>query len=310
LIVDTQNDLRFAAEPLAALFTSHALLSVPLQVQGEFLGVLLVAKPTNAGASTAADRAALVFFAGCAALAIRSAQSPRREAAFMSEVAHELAHPLTSIKGYTDLLLKKLIGPLNAKQTDFLETISQNTNQMRDLMNALVDIGRLETRRVRLEIESINLREYAKQAAGQLRPTILDKSLTITLQLDHAPFIQADFQRFVQVMTILVDNAVKYTPAEGTISIGAEAQDSLAKIFVRDTGIGIEPQEQPRVFQKWFRGADPAVREYPGSGLSLYTAKNLIELMGGTIGFESELGRGSTFWFTLPIAESNSSSNS
>ena len=307
LIVDTHNDPRFAAQPFATWFTSRTMLIVPLQAWGEFLGAVLVDRATSAGAFNAADRATLTFFAGWAALAVRSAQSPRREAAFMSEVAHELAHPLTSIKGYTDLLLKKLIGPLNTKQTEFLETISQNTNQMRDLMNALVDIGRLETRRVRLEIESINLREYAKQAAGQLRPTILDKNLIITLQLDNAPFIRTDFQRFVQIMTILVDNAVKYTPAEGTIDIGAEIQGSLARIFVRDTGIGIEPQEQPRVFQKWFRGADPAVREHPGNGLSLYTAKNLIELMGGTIGFESEPGQGSTFWFTLPVAEQDAS---
>jgi signal transduction histidine kinase len=307
LIADTQTDPRFAAKPLATLFTSRAMLIVPLQARDEFLGALMVDRTVSMGTFTATDLATLKFFAGWAALAVRSAQSPRREAAFMSEVAHELAHPLTSIKGYTDLLLKKLTGPLNAKQTEFLETISLNTNQMRDLMNALVDIGRLETRRVRLEIESINLREYAKQAAGQLRPIILDKNLIITLQLDHAPFIWTDFQRFVQIMTILVDNAVKYTPAEGTIDIGAEVQGSLARIFVRDTGIGIEPQEQPRVFQKWFRGADPAVREHPGNGLSLYTAKCLIELMGGAIGFESEPGKGSTFWFTLPIAAQDAS---
>ncbi len=228
----------------------------------------------------------------------------------MSEVAHELSHPMTSIKGYTDLLLKKLIGPLNDRQVEFLGTISLNTNQMRDLLNALLDIGRLETRRVRLEVESVNLKEYAKQAVGQLRPTILNKNLTVTLQLDGTPFIQTDFQRFVQIMTILLDNAVKYTPAEGKIDIRAETLDSSVRIFVRDTGIGIEPQEQARVFQKWFRGADPLVREHPGNGLSLYTAKNLIELMGGTIGFESEPGKGSTFWFTLPIAEPETSSNS
>jgi signal transduction histidine kinase len=310
LIANTQNDPRFAAQPLAALFISRAMLIVPLQVRGEFLGTLLVDRPVSRGTFTAADLATLAFFAGWAALAVRSAQSPRREAAFMSEVAHELAHPLTSIKGYTDLLLKKLIGPLNAKQAEFLETISLNTNQMRDLLNALVDIGRLETKRVRLEVESVNLREYAKQAVGQLRPTILNKNLTITLQLDGMPFIQADFQRFVQIMTILFDNAVKYTPAEGKIDVSAEIIGSVVKIFVRDTGIGIEPQEQTHVFQKWFRGADPAVREYPGNGLSLYTAQKLIELMGGTIGFESESGKGSTFWFTLPIAESVTSLNS
>jgi len=309
LIADTQNDPRFAAEPLATSFATCTLLMVPLQVRGEFLGTLMADRPTSLGIFTADDLATVAFFTGWAALAIRSAQSPRREAAFMSEVAHELAHPLTSIKGYTDLLLKKLIGPLNAKQTEFLDTISQNTNQMRDLMNALVDIGRLETKRVRLEVEPINLKEYAKQAAGQLRPTILNKNLAITLQLDGAPFIQADFHRFVQVMTILFDNAVKYTPAEGQIDVSAQIIGSLVKIFVRDTGIGIEPQEQARVFQKWFRGADPAVREHPGNGLSLYTAKNLIELMGGTIGFESEPGQGSSFWFTLPIAEHEDSAS-
>lgn len=303
LIADTQDDPRFAAQPLATLFTSRAMLIVPLQARNEFLGTLMVDRPVSRGTFTAADLATLAFFAGWAALAVRSAQSPRREAAFMSEVAHELAHPLTSIKGYTDLLLKKLIGPLNGKQIEFLETISLNTNQMRDLLNALVDIGRLETRRVRLAAESVNLREYAKQVVGQSRPDILAKHLIITLHLDNAPFVRADFQRFVQIMTILLDNAVKYTPAEGEINVSAEVHGSFVKIFVRDTGIGIEPQEQTRVFQKWFRGADPLVREHPGYGLSLYIAKNLIELMGGTIGFESEPGKGSTFWFTLPIAE-------
>lgn len=221
----------------------------------------------------------------------------------MSEVAHELAHPLTSIKGYTDLLLKELIGPLNAKQVEFLETISLNTNQMRDLMNKLLEIGRLETRRLRLEIESIDLREYTKQVVGHSRPDILKKRLTVSLPLDPIPLVQADLQRVVQVVTLLLDNAIKYTPAGGTIDISAEVQNSSAKIVMRDTGIGIGPQDHARIFQKWFRSAEPLVREYPGDGLSLYIAKHLIELMGGAIGFESESKQGSTFWFTLPIAE-------
>ncbi len=310
LIADTQNDPHFAAEPLAVLFTTRTLLIVPLQVRGEFLGTLMVDRTISTGTFTADDLATLTFFTGWAAMAIRSAQSPRREAAFMTEVAHELAHPLTSIKGYTDLLLKELSGPLNAKQVEFLETISLNTNQMRDLLNDLLDIGRLETRRLRLEVESIDLREYTKQVVGHLRPDILEKHLTVTLHLENTPFIQADFQRLVQVMTLLLDNAIKYTPAEGKIDVSADVQGSLAKVLVRDTGIGIGPQDQARVFQKWFRAADPLVREHPGNGLSLYIAKNLIELMGGTIGFESEPGKGSTFWFTLPSAEPDSSTNS
>jgi signal transduction histidine kinase len=310
LIADSQNDPRFAAEPLATLFTAHTLLIVPLQARNEFLGALIVDRATSPEVFTAADLVTLEFFAGWAALAMRSAQSPRREAAFMAEVAHELAHPLTSIKGYTDLLLKELLGPLNAKQVEFLETVSLNTNQMRDLLNDLLDIGRLETRRLRLEVESIDLREYTKQVVGHLRPDILEKRLTVTLPLTPIPLVRADLQRLVQVMTLLLDNAIKYTPAEGRIDVSIEVLDSLAKVFVRDTGIGIESQDHPRIFQKWFRSADPVVREHPGNGLSLYIAKNLIELVGGTIGFESAPGQGSSFWFTLPIAGPETAPNS
>lgn len=310
LVVDTQNDPRFAVEPLISSFAARTLLLVPVQVRSEFLGTLVVDRSISTGAFTANDLATLAFFAGWAAMALRSAQSPRREAAFMSEVAHELAHPLTSIKGYTDLLLKKLLGPLNAKQVEFLETISLNTNQMRDLLNDLLDIGRLETRRLRLEIEPIDLREYAKQVVGHLRPDILNKRLTVTLPLGPLPPVQADLQRLIQVLTLLFDNAIKYTPAEGKIDVSVGIQGSLEKILIQDTGIGIGLQDQARVFQKWFRSADPVVREYPGEGLSLYIAKHLIELMGGAIGFESAPGQGSTFWFTLPIAELETSPNS
>ncbi|CAG0935724.1 two-component system, OmpR family, phosphate regulon sensor histidine kinase PhoR [Thermoflexales bacterium] len=310
LIADSRDDPRFAAEPLATLFTARTLLIVPLQARNEFLGALIVDRATSPEVFTAADLATLTFFAGWAALAMRSAQSPRREAAFMAEVAHELAHPLTSIKGYTDLLLKKLLGPLNAKQVEFLETVSLSTNQMRDLLNDLLDIGRLETRRLRLEIESIDLREYAKQVVGHLRPDILNKRQTVTLPVDPIPPVQADLQRLVQVMTLLLDNAIKYTPGEGKIDVSIEVLDSFAKVFVRDTGIGIESQDQPRIFQKWFRSADPVVREHPGNGLNLYIAKHLIELMGGAIGFESAPGQGSTFWFTLPLADPDSSAKS
>lgn len=303
LVADTQNDPRFSTEPLATLFAARTLLIVPLQVPGEFLGALLVDRATSVGAFTIDDLATLAFFTGWTALVVRTAQSPRREAAFMSEVAHELSHPLTSIKGYTDLLLKELIGPLNAKQVEFLETISLNANQMRDLMNKLLDIGRLETRRLRLEIEPIDLREYAKQVVGHSRPDILKKRLNVTLPVDPIPLVQVDLERGVQVITLLLDNAIKYTPADGQIDITAEVQDSQAKLVIRDSGIGIGPQDHDRIFQKWFRSAEPAVREYPGDGLSLYIARHLIELMGGTIGFESELGKGSTFWFTLPITE-------
>jgi signal transduction histidine kinase len=117
-----------------------------------------------------------------------------------------------------------------------------------------------------------------------------------------------DRLRLAKIMIILLDNAIKYTSADGKIDISAALQDTSAKVSIKDTGMGIPTEEQNMVFTKFFRSSN--MREYGGYGLSLYIAKNLTELMGGTIGFESEPGKGSTFWFTLPIAEPEASLNS
>jgi signal transduction histidine kinase len=119
------------------------------------------------------------------------------------------------------------------------------------------------------------------------------------------PDVLADHTYLVRVLDCLIDNACRYTPSGRQITISAEAQDKYVRISVSDTGIGIDPQDQNRIFTRFFRATTSDVGPYEGVGLSLDLAKSFVERMGGTIGFESEPGKGSTFWFTLPIATAN-----
>ncbi|GEM_PF-2227343 len=303
LITDTQIDPRFATEPLSALFASRTLLIEPLQVSDEFLGVLVVDGIASASPFTENEAAILKSLSAQAAIAVHHAQLYRSRASFISDLASEMRMPLISVRGWTDILLKKMAGPLTEMQIKALEIVSYNAERIETLWSNMIDITRIENQRVLIETKPTNLHECIESVLGNLNQELQGKRHVVTLHPSDTSVIHADPKRLSQVLTILLDNAIKYTPAEGKIDVSAVVQGSLAKVLVRDTGIGIEPQDQARVFQKWFRGADPLVREHPGNGLSLYTAKNLIELMGGAIGFESEPGKGSTFWFTLPIAE-------
>jgi len=309
LIPDAQIDPCFSAEPLSTLFTSRILSIIPLQVQKRLLGVLIVDRETSAGAFAADDLATLAFFTNWASLAIHSTQIARHEGESISIIGSELAQRVTSIKGYTDLLSKEMAGPLNDTQKKFTEQVLFNINGIVDLLNVLSDLTRVETKRLRLEIRPVDLRECTEQVVSKLNSEILKKHLAITLHMDNIPFLRADFHCLVRVMTILLDNAIKYTLANGKIEIMAEVQHSQVKVLIQDTGIGINLLDQAHIFQQWFRADEPLVHEHQGYGLSLYIARNLIELMGGTIGFESEPGKGSTFWFTLPIAEQDDSAS-
>jgi len=221
---------------------------------------------------------------------------------FVSHVSHELRVPMTSILGYTDLLRKGIFGPVNEQQLNFLNIIRSNVERMAALVTNLSDLSRLNTGSLPMELEMFRLQDVVDSVVRNLQSVFSGKSqnLEIAQAVDSAQ-AYADPQRLAQVLTNLLDNANRYTAIGGSISVNIACEEKMTRLEVSDNGIGISPEDQSRLFEPFFRSEHPSVREMPGWGLSLSVSKALVEQMGGAIGAASNLGKGSTFWFTIPV---------
>ena len=228
-------------------------------------------------------------------------QIVQEQSRFVSVITHELRIPMTSIKGYADLLRQGVVGPLNEQQLNFIDVISSNVERMSALVSDLSDITRIQDGRLKIDPGVLSLSHCVDEALLKLRPKINAKNQVLEIDIpgNISPAF-ADQSRVVQVLANLISNAWKFTPPGGRIRIHAQEQGPKLLIEVNDTGIGISKQDQSRLFDQFFRSEDPAVREQPGWGLGLSLTKLFIERMGGEIGFQSTLGSGSTFWITLP----------
>jgi signal transduction histidine kinase len=233
--------------------------------------------------------------------ALAEAQRARQQ--FVSLVTHELRVPMTSIKGYTDLLLKGIVGPLNEAQTNFLQTVRSNVERMARMVADLGDINKLEGQVLKFTPAAVALNVALNEALHPLENAIAQKAQTITRTIpDDLPALWCDHDRLVQALGNLLSNAYLYTPEGGAISINAEfvPDASAVRVAVRDNGIGILPEEQYRVFEMFFRASDEETRQIPGNGLALHLSKRLIEQQDGQLWFESQRGVGSTFTLQLP----------
>lgn len=237
------------------------------------------------------------------ATALKRVQRSKDE--FVSFVSHELRIPMTSIKGYTDLLLTGAVGPVNEAQTQFLHTVRTNVNRLASQIEAIVDSSRIESGSLYIERVPISLRNAIESAVNALEKQIAEKQQVLDVELSPTPMVLADQKRLVQVIAALLDNAHKYTPEGGHIVVrtGLTDDGSRVQISVSDDGIGIAPNDQARIFEKFFRSEDQEVRNVPGFGLALYIARGLLAALGGHIWFESTLREGTTFHFTLVCAE-------
>jgi signal transduction histidine kinase len=227
----------------------------------------------------------------------------RAKSAFVSSVAHELRIPMTSIKGYTDLLMSEGVGPLNEQQAGFLQTIQRNADRLTTLVNELLDISRIETGRVRLKLGNVDLNRVTGDVIAALRPRATAKAQALTNKVPiDLPLVRADADRVVQILVNLVGNAIAYTPETGKIQVVGRLLDGTVQVDVVDNGIGIAAEEQAKIWERFYRSEHPAVVEQEGTGLGLAIVRSLVELQGGRVWVESEMGVGSTFSLTLPIA--------
>lgn len=229
---------------------------------------------------------------------------------FISFVSHELKQPMTSMRGYTDLLAQGVAGELNEGQRGFLNTIRSNVERMDTLVSSLLDISRIESGRIRIELGDVSVAAIIEEALHTIRAQIETKRQSLAVDIaPDLPLVRGDRSRLVQVMTNLLSNAHKYTPEGGRISVSAQRdQNGFVACSVADTGVGMSPADQERLFTKYFRSDDPSVQSEPGTGLGLVITKSLVELQGGEIWVESERGVGSTFTFTAPVVESEAAS--
>jgi PAS domain S-box-containing protein len=241
----------------------------------------------------------------------REVEVDRLKSEFVTNVSHELRTPMTSIKGYADLLLMGAAGPLQADQARFLDIIRSNADRLSLLVNDLLDISRIESGRVELVMRPTDVGDVMRDVVATLEGRIRDEGKPMSVQADlpsGLPAVWADRERLTQVLMNLADNAFNYTPGGGTIRLEAEHVSERREVVVRvtDSGIGIAPDEQPRVFDRFYRGEDALVLASSGTGLGLAIARQLSEMHGGRLWLDrSDVGRGSTFACAIPVAPSD-----
>jgi signal transduction histidine kinase len=311
--VDDDEDYVAAASDMVAE------LAVPIRREDRVIGVIGV-ESSEPGQLDQECLERLTRLADHAAIAIENARLFRQvrradeaKTEFVSFVSHELKQPMTSLKGYTDLLLKGVGGEVTDAQREFLSTIRANVERMGSLVNELLDVSRIESGRIELDVTTLSMEKVIDQVVRTSQRQVEDKHQDLEVEVaDGLPPARGDRDRLVQILSNLMSNAVKYTPEGGRIAVRArhiteETSDEAPNGFVRcavvDSGIGISPEDQEKLFTKYFRADEPAVRDVPGTGLGLVITKSLVEMHGGNISVESEPGEGSTFTFTVPAAQ-------
>ena len=309
----------------------QGLVLVPLRAGGKLVGVLGVVPGAQFGPDerTALEQAAPNLAIACERgsahhntrrLAVEVRSTAKRleqlntdlDAAmkskdqFLSNISHELRTPLNSIIGFTDLLLGEDLGaPLSAQQREFLETVARNGRQLLELINELLDLQRIAAGHMDLKPEPVELAALLAETAGSVHVQIQKHSHTLVVTPPPQNLrVQADRGRVRQILLNLLANAIKFTPDGGRITVAASVVNGgdAARIAVTDTGIGIAREDQPKLFKEFSQLDASASRKHEGTGLGLALSRRLVELQGGAIGVESEMGKGSTFWFTLPQA--------
>jgi len=224
---------------------------------------------------------------------------------FLANVSHELRTPLNSVIGFSDLLLTMASpeSPLTDTQRDYLETIARNGRHLLDFINELLDLSKIAAGRMQLTLEPLALDALFREVADSVRAQLEARKHKLAIEPERGTLVvTADRGRLRQVLLNLLSNAIKFTTDGGRITLSAQLAGDRVRVAVSDSGIGIAPEDQQKLFREFVQLDGSPSRRYEGTGLGLALSKRLVELQGGAIGVDSQLGKGSTFWFTVPRA--------
>jgi signal transduction histidine kinase len=224
---------------------------------------------------------------------------------FLSHVSHELRTPLTCIHQFVSLMLDGLVGTLVPEQREHLETVFRSVNQLRTMITDLLEATRAESGKITIEPHGVLIADVIRQATAMLLSTAQGKGIGLEVGLDNRiPFVYADPNRILQVLTNLIENAIKFTPPDGSVMVKGrlmEADPDFVYISVADTGRGINPEAKSMIFERLYQDPNSIDDSRKGLGLGLYISKELVQLHGGRLWVESQISHGSTFTFTLPL---------
>ncbi len=226
---------------------------------------------------------------------------------FISVAAHELQSPITAIHGFVELLLDPNIGePLTDKQHNYLDVVLKNTYRLVNIIKGLLDITRIEGGQMELILGRVDLGELLTNIMAEYGPQLKKKRQQLVLNIQpNLPIVVCDKLRTREIIDNLISNACKYTPEEGliTVSLTPAKEKDFLQLSIADNGVGIPPEDQPQLFEKFFRAKNAYQTKATGTGLGLFIVHSLVELQGGQIWFESTVNKGSTFYVTFPIAK-------
>lgn len=229
-------------------------------------------------------------------------QADKLKDQFLGIVSHELRTPLNGIQGFGSILADGLAGELSAEQAHYVHRILDSSDILLGLVDELLDVSRIQAGKFTLERQAVEVSALVKEALVERGTQALEKGLSILNEVPaDLPVVDADPRRVRQMLSNLLTNAIKHTPEGGAIALRAHVEGETVRLAVSDTGVGIAPEQLPRVFEAFTQVDMSNTRQVGGVGLGLFIVKMLVEAHGGELGVESEVGQGSTFWFTLPV---------
>ncbi len=235
-----------------------------------------------------------------AILALEQANKMKSE--FLANMSHELRTPLNAIIGFAEVLRDKIAGDLNEEQVDFVKDIHSSGQHLLQMINDILDLSKVEAGKMVLQYETFLVPQAIEDVHTILKGLVNKKHLELkTLMLTEVGAIEADRVKFKQILYNLLSNAIKFTDENGKIFIEIGIVDDMLQISVSDTGIGMKPEDQQKVFKEFWQADSSFSRKYEGTGLGLALTKRIVEMHGGKIWFESEYGKGSIFYFALPM---------